>query len=69
MHLARVGGALAPADPVLDPPLVSEEGPLSKLCFHSWSIQRAEMVRKKYTLPPKLLGSEHFTPPTTKPDV
>jgi len=25
--------------------------------------------RKKYTLPPKLLGSEHFTPPTTKPDV
>ena len=21
MHLARVGGALAPADPVLDPPL------------------------------------------------
>jgi len=23
MHLARVGGALAPADPVLDPPLNS----------------------------------------------
>ena len=22
MHLARVGGALAPADPVLDPPLL-----------------------------------------------
>ena len=26
MHLARVGGALAPADPVLDPPLVGDCG-------------------------------------------
>jgi len=33
MHLARVGGALAPADPVLDPPLVmtQDDHPLPRL--------------------------------------
>ena len=29
---------------------VSEEGPLSKLCFHSWSIQRAEIVNAAWIL-------------------